>query len=181
MDTINITISVDLQIKVPRICNKYIISRTNFSKSEAYVLGVPLRVISNPYFDEKDNELTINVVSLITGQLYRIPFATDWFDIYEDFSDLLYDCQKWVKKGYTVYQNAGRIEQIINKDYYPIDNSWSADFDGNRMWIANSTWRILSVPFKVETEFGDRKCILLQCRGDKKMVGRGCFMENCLI
>lgn len=175
MDTINITISVDLQIKVPRVFNKYIISRTNFTKSEAYVIGVPLKVISNPYIE--DNELIIDVVSLITGQMYRIPFDQAWFDIYEDFSDLLYASQKWVKKGYTVYQNAGRIEQIINKDYYPMDNSYSRDFEGEWFPVAGNLCRILSVPFKVSTDFGKMKCILVQKKEEGSAIGRAYFME----
>lgn len=183
MEKIKLTITLD--IEVPNVMNKYVITRSNYTSTNAYVLGVPLKIISQPYvgkytpFPGKTEKiLYIKVASLITGYIYEIPLNTDWMTIYDTYEEMVVNCAGWISRGYKIYQDAGRLEQIVNKEYYPMDNSYSSDFDGKWFPVAGKICRILSVPFKVSTDFGKKKrCILVQKKEAGVPVGRAYFME----
>jgi hypothetical protein len=180
MEKIKLTITLD--IEVPNVMNKYVITRSNYT--DAYVLGVPLKIISQPYVGEytlypgkTEKKLYIKVASLITGYIYEIPLNSDWMTIYDTYEEMVIHCAGWISRGYKIYQDAGRLEQIVNKEYYPMDNSYSCDFEGKWFPVAGKLCRILSVPFKVSTEFGKEKCILVQKKEAGSPVGRAYFME----
>lgn len=176
MEKIKLTITLD--IEVLNVMNKYLITRSNFY--DTYVLGVPLKIISQPYMGEHNpypGEPCIKVVSLITGYIYEIPFKTEWMTIYDTYEEMVVNCAGWISRGYKIYQDAGRLEQIVNKEYYPMDNSYSKDFEGKWFPVAGKICRILSVPFKVTTEFGKKKCILVQKKETGVPIGRAYFME----
>jgi len=177
-----IELTVEVKVRVPNVMGKYLITSSNFD--DAYVCGVPLKIISQPYIGEyslypgKTERIPyIKVASLITGYIYEIPFKKEWMTIYDTYEEVVANCAGWISRGYKVYQDAGRLEQIVNKEYYPMDNSYSSDFNGKWFPVAGKTCRILSVPFKVSTEFGKRKCILVQKKEAESPVGRAFFME----
>lgn len=180
-----IELTVEVKVRVPNLMGKYLITNSNFD--DAYVCGVPLKIIDQPYMGEyspfsgkTEKILYIKVASLITGYIYEIPFNTDWMTIYDTYDEMVVNCAKWISRGYKIYQDAGRLEQIVNKEYYPMDNSYSSDFEGKWFPVAGKLCRILSVPFKVSTDYGKKRCILVQ-KKDGKSVGRAFFMEWKLI
>lgn len=164
------------EIKKETLKGKYIISSSNFG--DAYILGIPCKVISDPYPGYNDvikkKEKYMTVQSCITGLVYKIPFALDWLDVYEDFQDILVKNEDLLNRGY-YFCDSGNEKQIIGNDYFPMDNSWSTDFEGNRFPVAGETVTIISLPFEEETEFG-RKRFVLVAKEDGK-VGKCMFME----
>ena len=182
-----VDLTVQFNLKVPNVMNKYVITDSNSTSNDAYILGVPLKIISNPYVREgyfkegyPDMTLHIKVVSLITGILYVIPFNSD-LTIYDTFEELKEDLDpRWYWNGYTIYEDAGKIEQIVNKTYQPMCNSLSNDLCGNSTRVADHVCRILSVPFRVNTGFGTKKCILVEDKGTKTICTSQ-FMEWKLI
>lgn len=178
MENIIITVASDIQI--PNVCGKYLLTNSNFG--DAYVKDVPLKILSNPFVDKDEygkQGLFIKVTSLITGLLYKIPFDLDWMTVYDSYEEIVLKCSRWISRGYKVYQDAGRIEQVVNKDYYPMDNSYSSDINGNHMWVAGKTCRILSVPFWTEVKESPKKkkMIFVQMRDGEKTTGMAYFME----
>lgn len=184
----SIKISVTLDMVVPLLEGKYLITNSNFTSTNAYIYGVPLKVLSNPY-PKKDNrfgrdeyKLYIKVVSLITGIHYEIPYNLDWMTVYDDFESLLLKSTKWIVNGYSIDPDAGSPIQLINKPYYPMDNSYASRVDGGKtkyLWVADKECTLLSVPFDVESNWdGDvmKKCILVKVNEDNS-VGRAMFME----
>lgn len=177
-----IELTIEVKVKVPNLMGKYLITNSNFD--DAYVCGVPLKIISQPYMGEyscipgKVEKIPyIKVASLITGYIYEIPFKPEWMTIYDTYDEIVVNCGKWISRGYKIYQDAGRLEQIVNKEYYPMDNSYSKDFESEWFPVAGKLCRILSVPFKVSTGYGKRKCILVQKKEEGSAVGRAFFME----
>ena len=162
---------------------KYIVARSNFST--AYVYGVPLRIIGTPYektewwFSKTRTRFYIRVVSLITGITYEIPYDRNWITVFNSYEELIADCAKWIAKGYKIYSQIGDVKQVVNKLYYPRDNSHSSDFEGKHLRIAGKVCRILSIPFLVKGDLGGMKwCVLVQ---DKEVTGRAFFTEDVLI
>ena len=183
----SIKISVTLDVEVPLLKGKYLITNSNFTSTNAYIDGVPLKILSNPYL-KKDNwlgkdeyKLYIKVVSLITGIHYEIPYSLDWMTVYNDFESLLVKSTKWLIRGYSINPDAGDPTQIINKPYYPMDNSYSSRVDGNNssFWVAGKECTILSLPFEVKSNWDDdkmKKCSLVKVNDDNS-IGRAMFME----
>ena len=172
---ITITISVENTLETNGM---YVIPRSNFSN--AFILGVPLKLVSRPYmkmeksFGCNEQRVYVQAVSLITGIRYEIPYDLDWLDIYETYEEMVCHCAGWISKGYKVYQDKGRIEQIIGKEYFPADNSYSSDFKGRHCSLVGKSCKVLSVPFDIDTEFGKRSCILVK---QEKKVCRCYFTE----
>ena len=189
MNTENfIDLTFQLNLKVPNVMNKYVIANSNSTFDDAYILGVPCKIISNPYVREgyfkegnPDMTLYIKVVSLITGLPYAIPFNTDYLNIYDTFEELKENVDpRWYWKGYTIYEDAGRIEQIVNKTCYPMCNDLSYNFYGEQTKVADHVCRILSVPFKMKTNFGVKRGILVEDK-ETKTICTCYFMEWKLI
>lgn len=155
---------------------KYIISFSNFG--DAYILGIPCKVISDPYPGYNDitkkKEKYMTVQSCLTGLVYEIPFALDWMDVYEDLRDYLPKNEDLLNRGY-FFCDSGSEKQIIGKDYFPMDNSYSKDFNGNWFPVAGKTVKIISLPFEEETEFGKKQFVLV-ARDDGR-IGKCMFME----
>ena len=164
------------EIKKETLKGKYIISHSNFG--DAYILGIPCKVISDPYpgynkiTEEKEKYMTVQ--SCITGLVYEIPFATEWLDVYEDLRDYLPKNEDLLNMGY-YFCDSGSKKQIIGKDYFPMDNSYATDFEGYRFPVAGETVKIISLPFEEKTEFGKKQFVLV-ARGDGR-IGKCMFME----
>lgn len=169
MIKITITIEEVAENKVKKdntIKGKYIISHSNFS--EAYILGVPCKVVSEPFmgayesdaFKEKER-MCIKVVSCITGIQYTIPYETEWFDVYDAFTDVFEASESFLHLGYAIYcdpeTKRGIMSQLINKTYYPMDNSYSKLLSrrGDR-WVAGKDVKIISEPYIDTTPYGKR-------------------------
>lgn len=189
MIKITITIEETSENKVKKdntIKGKYIISRSNFG--EAYILGVPCKVVSEPfigtyksYASRKKECMCIKVVSCITGIPYTIPYDTGWFNVYDTFSSVLLASESFLLRGYVIYPHPdathGIIAQVVNKKYYPIDNSYSKllSTHGNS-WVADEEVEILSTPYIDTTPYGE-KIPFVNVRKKDKSIVKCMFME----
>jgi len=134
--------------KVPN----YIIPRSNFSTcspDSAYIIGVPCKVVSNPYitrmkdvFGEMKDKEVYDVRSMVTNIKYTIP--TGWADEY----DTLEEANKHAVIKGTEHPSP---TDLIGRQYWPRDNSYIKDTQGNWYSLIRSKCRIISVPFKEKT------------------------------
>lgn len=140
--------------KESEIKDKYIISNTAYSSGDAFIYHMPCKVITDKYL--KEGKWHIKVVSCITGIEYEIPYKPEWLVVYDKFEELLgaNHSRNLLCKGYYISSDPVDAKdrlprQLVGKKYYPIDNSRSEDFDGNFVWVANTSVEIVSIPFDV--------------------------------
>lgn len=146
------------------IKGKYIITRSNYI--EAYIRGVPCKVVSEPFmgayeyntFAEREC-MCIKVVSCITGVQYTIPYDTDWLNVYDTFTDVLEASESFMHRGYTIYphpETQGGM-QIKGKKYYPICNTYAKLLStGEDGFVAGEEVKILTTPYIDTTPYGER-------------------------
>ncbi len=167
MIKITITIEETSENKAKKnntIKGKYIISRSNFG--ESYILGVPCKVVSEPFMGTYESYafgkrecMCIKVVSCITGIQYTIPYDKSYFEVHDTFSSVLLASESFLLRGYAIYPHPdatrGIMAQLINKQYYPMDNSYSENTNGGRLWVAGRVVDIVGVPFIGKNPHGD--------------------------
>ena len=134
--------------KVPN----YVIPRYNFSTGSpdgAYLIGVPCKVISEPYIIKKKNVFgemkdreVYDVRSMVTNIKYTIP--TGWADEY----DTLEEANEHAHIKGT--EHPSPID-LIGRQYWPRDNSWNRNFKGKWSDLVKKECRIVSIPFKERT------------------------------
>lgn len=134
--------------KVPN----YVIPCSNFSTGSpdgAYLIGVPCKVISEPYiikeknvFGEMKDREVYDVRSMVTNIKYTIP--TGWADEY----DTLEEANKHALIKGTEHPSP---TDLISRKYWPRDNSYIKDSQGNWHSLIRKECRIISVPFKEKT------------------------------
>lgn len=175
-----VTIEEVPEKKSESIVGKYLISHSNFG--DAYILGIPCKIMSEPYavkniYPDKN----IKVISCITGIEYEIPYDPSWFKVYDTFDEILTttEAEKFLFCGYHIsYDPLFRCEmyRLVGKKYYPMDNSYSEDTKGDRLWVANTVVKIVSVPFIDKNPHGDNKWFVTVKTKDGK-IGKCLFME----
>lgn len=179
-----ITIIKKITIDPFDLTGKYVITNSNFTTTNArsFVLGVPLKV-TTPVF-KRCGQLCFWAVSMITGIQYLIPLKPEWMEFYDTYEEVVANSQRFIKKGYEIYDDEQlHLDQIVLKDYNPIDNSWAADFKGERFPVRDCKCLILSTPFKGDTwdeEVDLSKYRFILVRKEDGSVGRCLFMEHCL-
>lgn len=153
------------------IKGKYIIASSNFGG--AYILGVPCKVVSEPFGDR------INVVSCITGIQHTIPYDKSWFKVYDTFTSVLVASESFLHYGYAIYPDpeVQIVTQIKGKKYYPMDNSYAKLLSGRgNSWVAGEEVEILSTPYIYTTNYG-KKVPLVNVRKKDGSIVRCMFME----
>ena len=136
----------------------YVVPTSNFTDGQASLLGVPCKVLSDqPYKKSRKRILgdvkvedVIDVQSCVTGLKYTVP--TEWTRGY----DSLVDANEGAE---IIGHHFPDVKELIGKPYWPRDNSYISDFDGNWADLYKKECEILSVPFK-ET--------ITTCTGEKK-------------
>lgn len=188
MIKITITIEETSENKVKKddtINGKYIITRSNYDG--AYILGVPCKVVSEPFMGtyenaiEKRERMCINVVSCLSGVKYTIPYNTDWFDVYDTFTKVLVASESFLHRGYAIYPHPevtrGIMVQLINKKYYPMDNSYAKLLSGRgNSWVTGEEVKILSEPYIDTTSYGE-KIPFVNVRKNDGSIVKCMFME----
>lgn len=134
--------------KVPN----YIIPRSNFSTGTpdgAFLIGIPCKVVSKPYitkekdvFGEMKDREVYDVISMVTGVKYTIP--TGWADEYDTLEDAN-------KHSHISGRYGSKMSDLIGRKYWPRDNSYILDFEGNWKSLIRKKCEIVSVPFKEKT------------------------------
>jgi hypothetical protein len=124
----------------------YVVPTSNFIDYNAEIIGVPCKVLSDqPYKKSRKTLLgdlkvedVIDVQSCVTGFKYTIPF--DWVRGYDslveanDNADIL---------GHH-FPNA---KELIGKPYWPRDNSYITDAEGNWKDLFHKKCEIISIPY----------------------------------
>lgn len=189
MIKITITIEEVAENKVKKdnaIKGKYIISHSNFSG--AYIIGVPCKVVSEPFmrtyktYAVKERDcMCIGVVSCITGIQYTIPYETEWLDVYDTFADVFEASESFLHRGYAIYPDPeikhGIMAQVVNKQYYPMDNSYSKLLSARgNSWVAGEEVKIVSEPYMGITPF-NKKIPFVNVRKDDGSIVKCMFME----
>lgn len=189
MIKITITIEETSENKAKKentIKGKYIITRSNFGG--AYILGVPCKVVSEPFmgtyessvFGKRDS-MCIKVVSCLSGVPYTIPYDTDWFDVYDSYISVLMASENFLHRGYAIYPHPettrGIMAQVVNKKYYPMDNSYSKllSTHGDRS-VAGEEVKIISEPYIDTNPYGE-KITFVNVRKDNGSIVKCMFME----
>lgn len=189
MIKITITIEEVAEKKVKKdntINGKYIIAHSNFGG--AYILGIPCKVVSEPFMGTYESNaverecMCIKVVSCITGIQYTIPYETEWFDVYDAFTDIFEASEGFLHRGYVIYPTPeatrGIMTQVVNKNYYPMDNSYSKLLSkrGGDCWVAGKEVKIISEPYLDTTPYG-KKIPFVNVRKDDGSIVKCMFME----
>lgn len=189
MIKITITIEETSENKVKKnniIKGKYIITRLNYSG--AYILGVPCKVVSEPFMETyescafgKRKRMCIKVMSCITGILYTIPYDTNWFDVYDDYFSVLKVSESFINRGYIIYHDpevtGGIKEQVVGKKYYPMDNSYSKLLSAcGDCWVAGEEVKIVSEPYIDSTPY-DKKIPFVNVQKNDGSFVKCMFME----
>ena len=136
----------------------YVVPTSNFTDDQAYLIGVPCKVLSDhPYKKSRKTILgdvniddVIDVRSCVTGLEYTVP--TDWVKGYNSLVEANDNAN-------IIGHHFPNVKELIGKPYWPRDNSYNADFDGKWEDLYKKKCEIVSVPFK-ET--------VLTCIGEKK-------------
>jgi len=136
----------------------YVVPTSNFTEGQACLLGVPCKVLSDfPYkrfrktiFGDVKVEDVIDVQSCVTGIEYTVP--TDWVNGYDSLVEANEDAE-------ILGHHFPSVRELIGKPYWPRDNSYIHDFDGEWADLYKKKCEIVSVPYK-ET--------VLTCTGEKK-------------
>lgn len=136
---------------------KYIVPISNFDifpdknkreENSAMITGIACEVVSEPYKmmrpkvigEGKEEEEVIDVVSLLTGIKYTIP--NSWYKGYETREEAIYSSK--INQS----QYCGNVKSLIGRTYYPKDNSFICDFEGNYAQLYGKPCKVVSIPFK---------------------------------
>ena len=89
----------------------------------------------------KDREV-YDVISMVTGVKYTIP--TGWANEYDTLEEAN-------KHSHISGRYGGKMSDLIGRKYWPRDNSYILDFEGNWKSLIRQECEIVSVPFKEKT------------------------------
>lgn len=153
--------------KVEESLPNYIVPASNFDG--AYIVGVPCEVISKKPYKQKRKHVfgesledVIDVVSLLSGIKYTIP--NSWYVGY----DSVIDAVKNSKINLNLLNK--NVNSLIGRKYYPKDNSYISDSNGDYHPLVGKECTVASIPFKdVVTPCGKkiiRPFILVEYNGE---------------
>ena len=177
---ITVTIEEVPEKKSELIVGKYLISHSNFGG--AYILGIPCKIMSEPYaVKDEYHDKNIKVMSCITGIEYEIPYDPEWFEVYDDFDEVLTTpaAKKFLSRGYHIFRNpllCREMYRLVGHKYYPMDNSYSEDTNGDRLWVADTVVEIVGVPFIGKNPYGNDKWFVT-VKTESGKIGKCLFME----
>ena len=136
----------------------YVVPTSNFSDGQADLLGVPCKVLSDHTYKKSRKTIlgdvkvedVIDVQSCVTGIEYTIPY--DWCVEYDSLVDANEEAE-------ILGHHFPSVKELIGKSYWPRDNSYIRDFDGEWGDLYKKECEIVSVPFKetIENIVGEKK------------------------
>ena len=147
MNLVVLTISNGV-ISIPtRTTPNYVVPTSNFTDGQAYLIGVPCKVLSDrPYKKSRKTiigvvkvEDVIDVQSCVTGLKYTIPF--DWTIGYDSLVDANDNAD-------IIGHHFPSVKELIGKPYWPRDNSYIEDVNGHWADLYKKECEIVSAPFK---------------------------------
>lgn len=157
---------------------KYVIPTSNFNN--AAIIGVPCKILAGPYVGKWTNYVRtritklINVQSCVTGIKYTIPY--EWVRTYKSLVDAN-------DQAAIIGHHFPEVTDLIGKPYWPRDNSYISDLDGNPSErLFHQRCEIVSVPFDdpIKDALGkDIPCMFILVRYEGKIY-RALFQEQAL-
>ena len=170
----SISIKIILQpVKIKIVIGTYVVPKYNCSVcSDAYLYGIPCRVVSNPYIKKCTGEQVVDIVSLLTGIKYTI--SSEWCDVYLFADDAIENSK--LKAEYD--QN---VSSIIGMKYYPRDNSYIEDKNGNWKSLIGKETVVWSLPYVVKTCTGHEHTfvdVMYQGNVYRTLFGEWCFYKD---
>lgn len=123
---------------------KYVVPTSNFTN--AYIIGVPCKVLGDPYIglwknilNQEDIRLLIDVQSCVTGIKYTVPYS----GFLKEFDSLV----EANDEASIIGHHFPDIKDLIGKPYWPSDNSYITDAEGNWKDLFHKECEIISIPY----------------------------------
>ena len=142
---------ISLPVKNNSVIGLYVVPTSNFR--DAYLFGMPCKVVSEPYIKKRNiigvgyvDEKVVDVVSLFTGIEYTID--SKWCKVYLSAEDA-------IKNSRIKTECDQSVSTMIGKKYYPKDNSYIEDRDGNWESLVGKETVVCSLPYADKTDTGD--------------------------
>jgi hypothetical protein len=171
---------VSLSVKIKSVIGLYVVPTSNCCVcSDAYLCGIPCRVVSKPYIKKCNligigevDEKVVDVVSLLTGIKYTT--YAEWCDVYLFAEDAIKN-----SKLKTEYDQT--VSSIIGMKYYPKDNSYIEDKNGNWKSLIGKETVVCSLPYVAKTDTGKEKTfvnVMYQGNVYRTLFEEWCFYED---
>lgn len=166
---------ISLSVNIKSAIGLYVVPTSNCCDCGVYLTGIPCKVVSEPYIKKCNiigigevDEKMVDVVSLLTGIQYTI--YAEWCDVYLFADDAIKN-----SKLKTEYDQT--VSSIIGMKYYPKDNSYIEDKNGNWKSLIGKETVVCSLPYVAKTDTGkERTFVNVMYQGN---VYRTLFEEWC--
>ncbi len=147
--------NISLAVNIKSVIGLYVVPTSNWCDNDTYLCGIPCRVVSKPYIKKcniisigEEDKKVIDVVSLLTGIRYTI--NAEWCDVYLFAEDAIKN-----SKLKTEYDQT--VSSIIGMKYYPKDNSYIEDKNGNWKSLFGKETVVCGIPYIAKTDTGKEK------------------------
>lgn len=164
-------------VKNKSVIELYAVPTSNFR--DAYLFGMPCKVVSKPYIKKRNiigvgdvDEKVIDVISLFTGIEYTID--SKWCIFYLSAEDA-------IKNSRIKTECDQSVSTMIGKKYYPKDNAFIEDRDGNWESLVGKETVVCSLPYFDKTDTGDvRSFINVRYQGNlyRTLFEEWCFYKD---
>ena len=168
---------ISLPVKNKSVIGLYAVPTSNFR--DAYLFGMPCKVASEPYIKKRNiigvgdaDEKVVDVISLFTGIEYTID--SKWCNFYLSAEDA-------IKNSRIKTECDQSVSTMIGKKYYPKDNSFIEDRDGNWVSLIGKETVVCSLPYFDKTDTGDvRTFINVRYQGNlyRTLFEEWCFYKD---
>ena len=139
---------ISLPVKIKSVIGLYVVPTSNCCVcSNASLCGIPCRVVSKPYINgigEVDKKV-VDVVSLLTGIKYTI---------YSKLCDVYLFAEDAIENSKLKTEYDQTVSSIIGKKYYPKDNSYIEDKNGNWKSLFGKETVVCSLPYVAKPDNG---------------------------
>ncbi len=166
---------ISLSVNIKSAIGLYVVPTSNCCACDSYLSGIPCRVVSKPYIKKCIGEVyekVVDVVSLLTGIKYTI--YAEWYDVYLFADDAIEN-----SKLKTEYDQT--VSSIIGMKYYPRDNSYIEDKNGNYKSLVGNETVVCSLPYVAKTETGNEQTfvnVMYQGNVYRTLFEEWCFYKD---
>ena len=143
---------ISLSVNIKSGIGLYVVPTSNCCDSVAYLTGIPCKIVSKPYIKKCNiigigevDEKVVDVVSLLTGIKYTI-----YAELYDDY---LFS-EDAIKNSKLKTEYDQTVSSIIGMKYYPKDNSYIEDNNGNWKSLFGKETVVCSLPYVAKTGTG---------------------------
>ena len=170
---------IPLSVKIKSAIGLYVVPTSNCCVCDTYLCGIPCRVVSKPYIKKCNligigevDEKVVDVVSLLTGIKYTI--YAEWCNVYLFAEDAIKNSKLKTEYDQTVFS-------IIGMKYYPRDNSYNEDNNGNRKNLFGKETVVCSLPYAAKIDTGKEEMfvnVMYQGNVYRTLFDEWCFYKD---